>query len=564
MKLPFLPVSRLGLALLGALVLSLGVAQAAEKKSGWTRSAGQSTSSANPYFLFKLTQASTVQFDLESTTVDTFLYVLDFSNPFSPKIHTDDDSGDGVNSRLTLNLNAGNYYVIAATYSDGRDGNFTLRTSTGSLQFCFTAYTDSNYGGDSNMFCEGGSGSFQNDAYSSFRVPKGMRLRAFQHSNQTGLARTYYSDTPWVGDLYNDMISSISWSDFLMDDYFMVFASDPQFSWNHCSDPDSVDLCAQERSVFAGYSDEDLGRLYNARLTNAINTVKNYLGDYRFGGTVVNGDLTEFGDQGPDLGDYISYYEHGLNMNVYLGLGNHDYQNNVNDCYENGCASTMVWYLKDQAATLNPYSFDYYQSNTYYDFPNNRRDHSGSLGYSWEIGNIHFVQLNNFPSYSTSWNGWNYSSARRDYFTINSALTWLRNDVSNAVSRGKKIILNMHDYGADAGNSTFTSVLNDFPVTALFAGHWHERYGRYAETGPYSDGRKMPVFTSGSAHYGTFLVTRFVNGKMYVWVMSVDQFGGGSLRVKYNNTYYAASNLNGIFDVCTGCSRYYEYVYDLR
>ncbi|WP_164011879.1 metallophosphoesterase [Pyxidicoccus trucidator] len=512
----------------------------------------------NPRFRLELSAPATVTLDLMSS-VDTYLYLLNQDG--SQLLAQDDDSGDGYNSRLTVSLGAGRYMLVAATYSPGQLGDFTLNTSHGGLAYCFTAYVDVNFSGASNTFCEGGSQPFYNDAYSSLRVPKGLRVRAFEHSGGVGRARTYFQDAPNLGGSYNDMISSFSWSNFQVNDFFMVFASDPQFSWKHCNDDSGSALCAREQQAFGGWNDDDLARYYNTNVVNGINQVKNLLGEYRFGGTVVNGDLTEFGNQDVDLGDYINIYERGVQSNVYLGLGNHDYDNNVNDCYENYCATNMVWYFRDQVWTLNPSRFDYSESGVYYEFPSNRKNHAGSLGYSWDIGNVHFVQLNNYPTYTRDWNGWNFGDARRDYFYIQSAIAWLRNDLQNAVNSGKELVVNLHDWGMGASGELM-AVLNDFPVSAVYAGHWHGTYGRY-ETRAMNDGRGMPVFLGGSAHVGSFLVTRFVNNKMYTWVMSVDQFNGGGLRVLYNGNAYAAST-PGLFDVCTGCSRYYQDVFDMR
>lgn len=542
--------------LLTAAVLAVpAVARADSKSSAWVSSTGRTYE--NPRFRLELYAPATVTLDLMSS-VDTYLYLLNQDG--SQLIAQDDDSGDGYNSRLTVSLGAGKYMLVAATYSAGQRGDFTLTSSQGSLGYCFTAYADTNFSGASNTFCEGGSQPFQNDAYSSIRVPKGLRVRASEHSGGAGLARTYFQDVANVGALYNDMISSFTWSNFQTNDFFMVFASDPQFSWKHCNDgPGS--LCDRENQTFAGWSDEDLARYYNTNVVNGINQVKNQLGEYRFGGVVVNGDLTEFGKQDVDLGDYVNIYEHGVQANVYLGLGNHDYANNVNDCYENQCATGMVWYFKDQVWTLNATRFDYSESGVYYEFPSNRKNHTGSLGYSWDIGNVHFVQLNNFPTYTREWNGWNFSEARRDYFYIQSAINWLRGDLQDAVSRGQKLVVNMHDWGSGA-STEMMSVLNDYPVSAVYAGHWHGTYGRY-DTRWMNDGKAMPVFLSGAGHYGTFLVTRFTGGKMYTWLMQADQFNGGALRVLYNGGAYALST-PGLFDTCSGCARYYQDVFDMR
>ncbi|WP_224243479.1 metallophosphoesterase [Hyalangium gracile] len=556
-----LPRLSFGLALMIGLVSSVDGAWAATKSSAWTVSGGPFFWLNNPRFTLTLSQTALVTVDLESPSVDPFLWVLDAAGGVI--LGNDNDSGDGTNSRLTLLLGPGKYQVVAATAGFDQTGDFTLRTSHGSLSYCFTAFTDSNYAGTASIFC-GGTGSFLNDEYSSFRIPKGMRLRAFEHSDRTGLSRTYYQDVPSLGGLFNDKISAFSWGDLSTNDFYMLFASDPQFSWKLCDDYDvPAQLCAQETHMFGSMSEEELARYYNSNLVIALNAVKAHLGDSKVAGVVVNGDLTETGDKDTDLGDYVSIYERGLDMNLYAGLGNHDYDNYVDDCSENHCNSTMVWHLKEQVRTYGTFLFDYSESDDYYEFPSYRRDHSGSLAYSWDVGDVHFVQLNNHPSYARTWDGWNFSEARRDYFTIRSALSWLRFDLTLATSRGKKIILNLHDFDTDAGNAEFKDILAAYPVSAIYSGHEHSHFGRIQELGPYAGGKMLPVFRSGAAHYGTFMVARFLNGKMYVWLMSVDQFNQGrKLRVHYNGALHDATNLDAIFNVSG--TRYYQYVYDMR
>ncbi|WP_257463557.1 pre-peptidase C-terminal domain-containing protein [Archangium lipolyticum] len=532
---------------------SLAHAQTTMMNSGWTKSAGQSQNGANPKFKFTLPSTQTVTIDLMSS-VDTYLYLL---NSNSVVLYRDDDSGDGFNSRLTVTLSAGTYYIVAATYSTDQSGRFTLSTTGGSLGWCFVGYEHANYGGIAYQFCSGGpfpSHSSWNDKISSFRVPKGMMVRAFEHADGSGVARTYYADVPYVGPLYNDITSALSWDSFAENGFAMAMVSDPQFAWTYCKDSSSSTKCSDERNAYPNWSAESLSRLYNGRMRDTINNVKNVLGDAAFGGVIVNGDLTEFGDQDADLGDYVANYEHGLKANVYLGLGNHDYANNVDDCSFNHCANSMVSYHKAQVGTLNPVSFDYGE---------NGGDHAGSLGYSWEIGDVHFVQLNNYPTYTRSWSGFNFSEWRTDYFYITSAIAWLRTDLQNAAARGKKIILNWHDWAQVQDNAEVLAILRDFPVIAVFAGHRHELFGL---TGFSGDGTNVPIFHSGSAHYGTFLVTRFFDNKMYVWMMEINQLGDGSLRIVHPNTdeRIPVSNLTDKFDVCTGCTQYYKYVIDMN
>jgi cytolysin (calcineurin-like family phosphatase) len=439
-----------------------------------------------------------------------------------------------------------------------------LLLTTGSAgAACFTAYEHANYGGRADVYCQDHGNVLANDSYSSLRIPKGMRVRVFEHANAQGRARTYYSDVPFVGGGFNDLISSFEASPFSVDDFFIAFASDPQLSWGYCSDDAASALCQREHAFFGGASDDQIGRTYNVNLVNAINEVQDTLGAQRFAGLIVNGDLTEFGDQDVDLGNFVDIYEHAVDTNVYPGLGNHDYQNNVDDCWQNSCATDMVWYLRDQVATLNPTAFDYSESGVYYSFPSLRKDHGGSLAYAFDIGSVHFVQLNNHPLYARSWNGWNFGAARRDQVNVGASIDWLRADLGRAAAAHQRVILNFHDWGSDRNQAAFGRVLADFPVSAVFAGHYHASWGRYDSMGPYGDGKPVPAFLSGSAHYGTFLVARITGGKLYVWVLVVDHFDGARLYVERDGKRTSAGGAS-MFDVCAGCTRYYQDVYDLR
>jgi len=89
----------------------------------WTSSSGRSaTGAGNPAYQFEVSESGSVQIDLTSS-IDTYLYLLDSEGVV---IARDDDSGSGLNSRLTRTLDAGTYRLVAATYSTGRSGNFII------------------------------------------------------------------------------------------------------------------------------------------------------------------------------------------------------------------------------------------------------------------------------------------------------------------------------------------------------------------------------------------------------------------------------------------------------
>ncbi|HEX4421081.1 MAG TPA: hypothetical protein VH165_24355, partial [Kofleriaceae bacterium] len=170
------------------------------------------------------------------------------------------------------------------------------------------------------------------------------------------------------------------------------------------------------------------------------------------------------------------------------------------------------------------------------------------MSYSWDVGNVHFVQLNNYPTYTANWSTWDFGRALRDNLNITSAITWLRNDLQDARNRGKAIVLNWHDWRDDNknvdsdDNPEIQAAINDFSVSAVFTGHWHGDYGRFASAGT----RNIPVFISGSAHYGTFFVTRYTSDTMYVWLMQADPFNGGALNVICSDNSNAGQDLPGL------------------
>lgn len=529
-------------------------------RSRWTGSAGQSLADSNPHFRLIVEDSGPVTLDLTSSTADAFLYLLNADG--TTVLSEDDNAGGGSNSRIVTTLPVGRYLLVAATTTAAANGAFTIATDRGTLKGCFVAYTGASYAGAATRFCDGGTGeSFTNDTYSSLRIPEGVFVRTYENVEGSGRARTYFNDVPSLQPFLDNLVSSVEWGAFTTDDFFVTMVSDPQITWSYCSDGGGS-LCTQEQMFFGAATERDVALFYNNNLIGALNTIKDSIGPRAFGGVIVNGDLTEFGRQDTDLEDYIALYDAGIGANVYPGLGNHDYANNVDDCFANICASAMVNYFATQVSSLNAIDFDHTQISTPLSgTPSLRVDHVGSYAYSFEIGDVHFVQLNNYPTYTRVWE---IPLPKTDtWYTIQSSVAWLRDDLPTAAMDGKRIVANLHDWGG-ADVAAFRDVLDDFPVSAVYAGHYHGTYGRYVESGPYTDGAPVPVFLSGSAHYGTMIVTRFTSDKLYVWVLRVDQFNGATLQVRRNGVFEDVTDLSTLFDVCPSCSTTYEYAYDYR
>lgn len=347
---------------------------------------------------------------------------------------------------------------------------------------------------------------------------------------------SYYPDNYTRDSATPTTCNSSSFSRPIPDDktplqFTMVVASDPQYPWwfggsrSDCSTED----CVKEKSAEAnGNQIQAMNNVVNAKHTrdgqdvNSVWPSTPNVPESRRGqsipdpkGVVINGDLTAFWhdwqvDKFMDMfhrNDSDPLNSKNLKLNLYPGLGNHDYANNKNDCWwghnpdyllyqAHGCAKNASHYIKKAVAcNLIPN----FASSTLTGYNDN------SLAYSWDIGRYHFIQLHNYPTYSYGEIG------------LNDAIQWLRQDLQKAHDAGQRIVLNMHDYGEHMrqNNTEFLEAIAGKRVVALFAGHIHNSHG-HVGTVP---GTNIPVFRSGSSDYATFLLAEFAEDYMTVAVV---------------------------------------------
>jgi hypothetical protein len=99
----------------------------------WSGSGGRVPSSpANRQFIVDYSgPASTVTFHL-TAPLDTYLYLLDANGNV---LAQDDDSGGNLTSRLSYFLSPGTYKLVAATYSGGQSGEFTLKADKAVMRY---------------------------------------------------------------------------------------------------------------------------------------------------------------------------------------------------------------------------------------------------------------------------------------------------------------------------------------------------------------------------------------------------------------------------------------------
>ncbi|EJF88435.1 hypothetical protein ME1_00606 [Bartonella vinsonii subsp. arupensis OK-94-513] len=233
---------------------------------------------------------------------------------------------------------------------------------------------------------------------------------------------------------------------------------------------------------------------------------------------IVNGDLTEFGRE-QTYQDYADVYK-SIVYPVYEGLGNHDYYNNVNDCTiplknlsKDACAVSAVQRMIQE---INKYSHALPRFNTDITFRKDPHPHikryiiTGSLSYSWDYGDIHYVQLHNYPTYTANlYNG-------ETQVKITKALKWLKKDLEAADRRGKATILNFHDarpYFKDNDShflhpkntkdlTAFKSIIKRHNVKAIFVGHEHQQVSCRAQNDKVFG--NIPVYTAGALFNGDY------------------------------------------------------------
>jgi len=254
--------------------------------------------------------------------------------------------------------------------------------------------------------------------------------------------------------------------------YSLVITSDPQYPWTDktddgISEPEKVKESRSEELIRAQY--ESVNE-YNAK--SGLRSL-----------TMINGDITAFGHnyQWNKMNNLFQI----LDQTYYYGLGNHDIENNQNDCFQDGCFNTSLNHLRGHVTqNHNIIDFDY---NTV-----------SSHGYSIEVGTgLTYVQLNNYPTMS-------YTSKYSKH-GISPNLSWIEKEFSKARTKGHNIIVGVHKPNdwKTGPSPEFISLLNRYKVKAVFAGHYHKNIGEFSSSSYFG---QTPVFLSGSASQESYLI----------------------------------------------------------
>lgn len=315
-------------------------------------------------------------------------------------------------------------------------------------------------------------------------------------------------------------------------DYFiMLFASDPQPFRIPISNNEEV---SSAKSPLSSDSVEIIKKLSKEYMSNHSASMNAYTADNgginKVKGVIINGDLTEYGNS-DELKAYKENYDDKITATIYPGLGNHDISNNFRDDNGNGCAynhcfNRMIVYYYNKIAKLKNVTFDAFDGGVTYGNGEAKHAYSGSFAYSWDEGNVHFVQLNNYPNYTATSSffypgGFEMLDAGTRYdVEWKSALSWLKRDCAIARNKGQAIILNFHDWNGHFTDKTdFDQILIDYKVSAVFTGHIHNQCEKI-ESKRIAAGTYTNIFRSGAAFYNDYLAAKLYTDSMEVYKVS--------------------------------------------
>ncbi|NID04116.1 phosphoesterase [Luteibacter jiangsuensis] len=280
----------------------------------------------------------------------------------------------------------------------------------------------------------------------------------------------------------------------------MIVTSDPQYPWTPSSDTDEAESEADRDERSRALIEEQYRSIAAYRAARPGQDIPVF----------INGDITAYGHgwQRSVMAELLQI----LGDNVHIGLGNHDYANNIRasdggGCYNNGCARDSIDGLVQHVTRKREkVAFDFAtQPGVFGD------DYEGSLAYAVRapgMDRVLNVQLNNYPSYEVTFDS--YAALRKSRYRITSSVPWLENLLKTNLTvppYGKPsdrpfdfAIVHMHNADADGANFEFASMVASNDVAAIFAGHLHAWAGQYGDIGG------VPVFLSGSASRRTYLI----------------------------------------------------------
>ncbi|MFT4324831.1 hypothetical protein [Candidatus Liberibacter solanacearum] len=228
--------------------------------------------------------------------------------------------------------------------------------------------------------------------------------------------------------------------------------------------------------------------LIHRRTVNAINSI---ITDKNIKYMIINGSMTNFDPSHyytAEVKQFNNVYRH-LNVPIFRSIGTRDYVDNNGICRDGDVLTNFSTYSCAFAALndlswriINEYKYKLpeinYDVKRWIDYCFFQTIHHirGSLAYTWNDKNIHFVQLNNSLFYSSHF----YPITHEFDCEIEPTMhpgeltaSWLEQDLRKARKENKTIILfvdQLHDFYSSSQLQAFKDLLIRHKIAAVFSG----------------------------------------------------------------------------------------------
>ncbi|QWA27713.1 metallophosphoesterase [Pseudomonas sp. RC3H12] len=273
---------------------------------------------------------------------------------------------------------------------------------------------------------------------------------------------------------------------------------------------------------------------------------------------LVNGDITEYGDKKNGPGDsFLTVMRDdvfpilGDKDNVLIGLGNHGYDNNINDTADNGAAGGMLeWFPKAKPKTWLPEDQnegdkESDDSDNNFDWRHNFYDGwTGDIwypfsSYSYAVEKkdpsvtgttYRFIQLNNYPEYARHFETGSFVGDEHIY-NVTPSTAWLAQQLKRAGEKNQIVIVSMHQ---NRMSGAIRTLLESANVTLVCVGHTHGISSRIGGTA------NLPIVNSGASFKGTYLIAEAEGDSLNIFAVSDNDHGSkksiGSVPLKVANS----------------------------
>ncbi|MGF1438746.1 metallophosphoesterase [Bacillus thuringiensis] len=335
----------------------------------------------------------------------------------------------------------------------------------------------------------------------------------------------------------------------------VVITSDPQYPWTDCTMGVPFQNCnIGTVSPCNNFQENESTKEQRseALIREQYNNINSYTDTVPYASVLINGDITAYGH-----GWQWDKMNHTLlpilKRPYYYGLGNHDIENNFNNCVNNGCFKNSLNYLQGHVRHYNlPSSQFDYSARPIVTWAGVGERREGSFAYAINFRNICSIQLQNNP-HMNAFAG--VSGTNSNEYHIFENRNWLENQLRSAKESGKIIIVNVHYNGFL--NANYSSLLQEYGVVAVFSGHTHVDCGRVGSVG------NIPHFRSGCAMLRTYLILEHFSDRLDIYAVNCNDWRNhrqlvGSITVpeppEFDGTFQIAKDLtnNIVVDLNTG------------